>query len=580
MQPASLVQTETYLAYDVGSTHTRAYLFDVVEGVYRLVAIGHSPTTAFAPLGDPRLGRPLGDAWEGARRATEHVAELVGLPLLDEEGSLTVRALPEGPALAFAMASFGEPVRAVLMGILPSLSLASLQRVVADTYTQVVEVFSAVDPDEPETRLTRLIEAFPDVVLLAGGTDQGAESVLLEYVHLLRRAAIFWPLAQRPWILYAGNPKVAETIKEQLGKYFEVRVADNVRPSLTEERLGPARAAYWDIVRHWWIDRYPGLDQVFEETEGRLSFTAEGFRRAVRVLHTHYAPNGAGMALDVGSRYTYVWHGPRAEEAQSRVLLQGLGWGLAARAEDPAFAEHVSLHSGLDPAEVRNFLYHKALYPDTLPMSDTELALEEALAEALIADQVRAVWQTRTPSLAFALLRGGVFQGAPHPSRALLTALHGLQPLGVTVLFVDLTGALPAFGGLAELNHYAAVHLMGSVHFAPLAVVVSTRWRAGRRGVGEVLGELTLTYSNGEQMSLTMQRGLLQRLPLAPGRVGVLHIVPKRGVDVGAGYGVAVELEVPGGLMGVIVDNRGRPLPADALTEKARWTAMLPATLA
>ncbi|NPA06659.1 MAG: hypothetical protein GXO54_04560 [Chloroflexi bacterium] len=580
MQPASLVQTEMYLAYDVGSTHTRAYLFDVVEGVYRLVAIGYSPTTAFAPLGDPRLGRPMGDAWEGARRATEHLAELVGLPLLDEEGSLAVASLPEGPATAFAMASFGEPVRAVLMGILPSLSLASLQRVVADTYTQVVEVFSAVDSDDPETRLTRLIEAFPDVVLLAGGTDQGAENVLLEYAHLLRQAATFWPLAQRPWILYAGNANVAEAIKEQLGKYFEVRVADNVRPSLTEERLGPAREAYWDIVRHWWIDRYPGLDHVFEETEGRLTFTAEGFRRAARILHAYHAPSGSGMALDVGSRYTYVWYGPRPEDVQARVVVQGLGWGLHARLDDPAFVEEVSQHSGLEPAEVRNFLYHKALYPDTLPMSDTELALEEALAETLIAGQVREAWRTRTPSLSFALLRGGVFRGAPHPSRALLTALHGLQPLGVTVLVVDLTGAIPAFGVLAELNHYAAVHLMGSVHLAPLAVVVSPRWRTGRRGVGEVLGELTLTYSNGEHMSLTMQRGLLQRLPLAPGRVGLLSIVPKRGVDVGAGYGVAVEIEVPGGLMGVIVDNRGRPLPSDALTDKARWTAMLPATLA
>ncbi|NPA26114.1 MAG: hypothetical protein GXO36_00725 [Chloroflexi bacterium] len=577
---ASVVQTETYLTLDIGATHTRAYLFDVADGMYRLVALGHSNTTAFAPLGNPRFGRPVGDVWEGARRAIEHLESLVGFHLLDEEGLLSVGTNPQAPDQVFAMASFGAPVRAVLMGVLPTLSLASLERVVAGTYSHVVAKFSAVDAMDPETRLTRLVEAFPDVVALAGGTDQGAESVLLDFAYLLQRAAQFWPLAQRPWILYAGNANVAPKIERLLGQHFEIRIADNVRPKLTEERLGPARRAYWGIVRQWWVERYPGLDTVYEQAQGRLTFTAEAFRRAARILHAVYAGQGSGLALDVGSRYTYVRYGPRADDTQGRVFPWGLGEGLAAWLDQPAFWEEVSYHSHLDEAQVRNFLYQKRLYPDTLPMSEEELHLEEAVAEALMGQVLRELDETRTPALDFALVSGSVFRGAPSPGRALLTALNGLQPRGITVLLVDLAGVVPSLGVLAEVNQYAAVHLMGSVHLAPLAVVISPRWRAGRRGAPGSLGELTLTYSNGESISLTLQPGLIQRLPLAPGRMGSLSLIPHRRVDLGAGYGEAFEVQVPGALMGVIIDNRGRPLPHEALAEKARWLAMLPATLA
>ncbi len=45
-------EAETLLAIDVGSVNTRASLFDVVDGRYRLVATGRSATTAGAPLFD------------------------------------------------------------------------------------------------------------------------------------------------------------------------------------------------------------------------------------------------------------------------------------------------------------------------------------------------------------------------------------------------------------------------------------------------------------------------------------------------------------------------------------------------
>ena len=54
--PASLVQTESVLAIEVGAAVTRVVLFDVVEGQYRFVASGQAPSTAEAPFLDIGIG--------------------------------------------------------------------------------------------------------------------------------------------------------------------------------------------------------------------------------------------------------------------------------------------------------------------------------------------------------------------------------------------------------------------------------------------------------------------------------------------------------------------------------------------
>ena len=45
---SALIDAETLLAVDVGTVNTRASIFDVVDGRYRLVATAKAPSTAAA----------------------------------------------------------------------------------------------------------------------------------------------------------------------------------------------------------------------------------------------------------------------------------------------------------------------------------------------------------------------------------------------------------------------------------------------------------------------------------------------------------------------------------------------------
>jgi hypothetical protein len=85
-----------------------------------------------------------------------------------------------------------------------------------------------------------------------------------------------------------------------------------------------------------------------------------------------------------------------------------------------------------------------------------------------------------------------------------------------------------------------------------------------------------LAYSDGKCEEYELFFGDLKRIPLGPGEKVQAVIEPDRSLDVGAGKGKRVERELEGGIAGLILDCRGRPLPLDDCEERriedlSRW---------
>ena len=83
----SLVSADSLLAIDVGTTTTRAMLFDVVDGRYRFLASGSAVSTA---------GAPFHDIGEGVRRALDQLQEISGRLLLRDDESLIMPSATDG----------------------------------------------------------------------------------------------------------------------------------------------------------------------------------------------------------------------------------------------------------------------------------------------------------------------------------------------------------------------------------------------------------------------------------------------------------------------------------------------------
>ena len=96
--------------------------------------------------------------------------------------------------------------------------------------------------------------------------------------------------------------------------------------------------------------------------------------------------------------------------------------------------------------------------------------------------------------------------------------------------------------------------------------------RPGR--AGKPLVDIELRRAPDDVVRVRLVHGALQLIELADGAYADAVLRPARGVDVGAGPGVVVERKLRGGVVGVVLDGRGRRpfvVPGDRATAK-RWS--------
>ena len=234
---ASVIEGDSVLALDVGSATTRAILFDVVEGRYRFIAIGQSPSTAHAPFDDISAG---------ISEAIEKLEEITGRTFIDVEQNIISSVQEDGSGVdaIAATVSVGETLRVVVAGLLSEVSLESAKNLVETTYGRVVGSISLNDTRKDEEQIDAILKANPDLIIIAGGTDEGASKSLKKIIEIIGLAIYLLPKDKRPAIIFAGNQAMDSEIRELLESLSsEFYTASNIRPSVETEDLRSARTA-------------------------------------------------------------------------------------------------------------------------------------------------------------------------------------------------------------------------------------------------------------------------------------------------------------------------------------------------
>lgn len=570
---ASVVQGERYLVIEVGHVFTRAFLFDVVEGRYRLVSQSTMPSTWEAPVRDAR---------EGVLNALEALEQAAGLHLLDEGELLTPsRPTGEGVDRVALLISAGPPMRVAVMGILEGVSVRSGLRALEPFPIQTELVFHLNDGRTDLQRLEALLNHPLDLVMLTGGVNHGSQGALWTYARLLLRAAEYLPEGARPVLLFAGNEDLAQPLRRRLERAYQVYLAPNVRPTLGRENLQGVRKVLREIYRDHLLRIIPGADGLLELAHV-FEPVPQAWRRIAQLLAAYYDASGF-LGIYQGSGLSFCLQG-RGEQVRLRCFAYGLGHGLPMVYEE--LLENLSALRAwageLDDPHAE--LLHKLTFPETVPTSTAEAWWERGLAYWIGRHMLTTCLSpgarrrfTRSgldAHITLVLLGGGVWSSPVQHAATTLTALDLLQPRGFTVVWADITHLFAPLGILARLNPLVPVHLLDSTAFTPLAVVVAP-WGfrpRGRRPVARV----TLRWEPRQQLSVELRPGELRVLPLPPGYRGYLEVQPAGGVDVGAGPGRSWEQEVPGSWMGVVLDARGRPLvlpqePQQQWEQRSAW---------
>ncbi|MDW8050845.1 MAG: glutamate mutase L [Armatimonadota bacterium] len=566
-----MAEIRSILATDCGSTTTKAILIEKRDGEYRLINRGEAPTTVEAPFDDVTIG---------VLNATRELEELTGRQLI-QDGKILTPQIDEkrGVDLYLSTSSAGGGLQMMVMGVVRQMSAESAQRAALGAGAIIMDVIAIDDGRKDYQKIQRLRELRPDIVLLSGGTDGGTVTHLVELGELLIAAdpRPRFGTMKLP-VIFAGNKDAREEIKNLLGERFDLRIVDNIRPTLERENLGPAREAIHELFLEHVMQQAPGYSKLMTWTSADIMSTPNAVGKIMVTIAEQRGINILGV--DIGGATTDVFSVFDGNYTRTVSANLGMSYSICNVMIEAGIPNiYRWLPFDIEEYEVRNRLRNKMIRPTTIPQTYEDLLLEQAVArEALrlafihhkqLARGLKGIQQQRTigealeqtetgrtlvdmMKLNMIVGSGGVLSHAPKRAQAALMMMDAYQPEGVTMLAVDSIFMMPQLGVLSTVHPEAAAQVFDRDCLIRLGSCVAP---VGQGKEGEPC--LTIEF-NGK--SETFRYGELRVLPLGVGETIEAMLKPARGFDVGAGKGKPVEAILEGGVVGVIVDARGRPL--------------------
>jgi uncharacterized protein (TIGR01319 family) len=592
------VTDRRYLIVDVGSTTTKALVIEEVNGEYRLTWRGESGTTVEAPDENVMVG---------VRRAVAEISRLSGFPLLAGDRVVTSEA---GCSEFLATSSAGGGLQVLVCGLVKNVTAESAERTALGAGAVLLDVFSADDNRTTFKRMEALRQARPDMILLAGGVDGGKTvDFAVEFCDMLNSSKPqprFGKTYRMP-VIYAGNNLAAPLVEDTLDPAFELSVMPNLRPSFDQENLGPARDKIHELFLSHVMEQAPGYALLKEQTTAPIMPTP----LAVGKIMTHLAERDRVNILgaDIGGATTDVFS--VIDGRFNRTVSANLGMSYSAgnvltnagtenihrwlpfpislgELEDEIGSKLV--HPTSVPATIRDLLIEQALAREAMRLSliqHLELTVElpgerSALKQAMSSQLENVVRQGRAldmNKIDLLIGSGGVLSHAPRRAQAAAMLLDAFQPHGYCFLAVDSIFMMPHLGALTQKNPQAALNVLEKDCFIRLGPsfslfgVPEEQITSGERAL-----QYTLATPAGEQKG-ELKWGELTLLPLPLGQQARIRLQPYNGADIGVGKNAVLEREISGGVVGVILDCRGRKLPSLGPEDNLRQRAACLTTL-
>lgn len=575
------------LATDCGSTTTKAILMEKMDGEFRLCCRGEAPTTVEAPIED---------VTRGVLNAIAELEELTGRRILDGEHIIRPAQGKTGVDVYVSTSSAGGGLQVMVVGLVRRMTAESAQRAALGAGAIVMDVLALDDGRLPHERIAQMRELRPDMILISGGVDGGEARKVVQMTELVAAANPRARLGARyelP-VIYAGNVDAREAVAQELGDRTALTITDNLRPTLDRERLGPAREMIQELFLEHVMAQAPGYDKLIPWTDADIMPTPA----AVGSLIEHVAKSRGlnVVGVDIGGATTDVFS--VFEGVFNRTVSANLGMSYSvsnvlAEAGMDNILRWVSVE--VDTEALGTQVRNKMIRPTTIPQRLYGLRVEHAIArEALrlafeqhkfLATGLRGVQQQRDIGDAFLagglvetlvdmmaldliIGSGGVLSHAPRRSQAAMMMIDAFAPEGLTRLAVDSIFMMPHLGVLATIHPEAAEEVFERDCVVPLGTCIAP---VGRGREGQACVQVRF---EGEDIAVAC--GEVRLIPLPEGRQVEAHIEPARGFDVGAGGGRPITATLGGGVVGLIIDGRGRPIvlpddPAERREKAARW---------
>jgi hypothetical protein len=241
----------------------------------------------------------------------------------------------------------------------------------------------------------------------------------------------------------------------------------------------------------------------------------------------------------------------------------------------------------IDRKELKNSLRNKMIRPTTIPQTLEDLIIEHAVAREAIANafkhhksmarELRGVKRERTIGEIFEMAveetyinmmkvhviggTGGLLSHAPRRVQSALILIDAFQPEGITKLIQDSVFMMPHLGVLSTVHPKAALEIFEKDCLVKLGTVIAPKLKEDAHpSKGEVVLEVEAEMPEGSIIKEKVLFNEMKLITLREGEYIEIRVKPNRKCDIGAGFGKEIKAKIEGGVVGVILDGRGRPL--------------------
>ncbi len=603
-------ELRSILATDCGSTTTKAILIKKVGDVYRLIVRGEAPTTVEAPFDD---------VTKGVLNAVEEVQDLVHIRgekdrfIIKDETIEVPQDGEKGVDAYVSTSSAGGGLQMMVAGVVKSMTGESAERAALGAGAIVMDVLASNDKRLPHQRIERIRHLRPDMILLSGGIDGGTTKHVVELAEIIAAADPKPRLGSeyKLPVIYAGNKDAREAVKATLGNKVDLIITDNIRPVLERENLGPARDKIHDLFMEHVMAQAPGYKKLMAWARAE---TENGKIEEVPIMPT---PGAVGnimqtiarlenievVGVDIGGATTDVFSVFTEDKVFNRTVSANLGMSYS--------ISNVLASTGIKnilrwvpfdipETQLRNMIKNKMIRPTTIPFLAEELMLEQAIAkEALrlafeqhkeFAVTLKGTQREREISEAFSqstsgetivnmmtldilVGSGGVMSHAPRRNQSAMMMIDAFLPEGITRLAVDSIFMMPQLGVLASISEKAATEVFEKDCLIHLGTCIAPK---GKYKQGKTALNARIELPNGEIYEESIPFGEIIKLDLGVGENAKAILKPMSGLDLGAGKNNEVETTISGGVVGIIIDTRGRELHFDEKLNKETMRAHIP----
>ena len=569
-----LDKIKVILATDCGSTTTKAILIEYKDGEYRLTYRGEAPTTVEAPFED---------VTRGVLNAIIELEELSGRTILNGESMISPSSGERGIDIYISTSSAGGGLQMMVGGVVRNMTGESAQRAALGAGAIVMDILASNDGRLYHEKVKRIRELRPDMVLLSGGVDGGTVSHVVELAEIIKTANPKPRLGMnyKLPIIYAGNDKAQDNVKDTLGNISDLLMVPNIRPTLEKENLKPSRDKIHDLFMEHVMAQAPGYNKLMEWTDCPIMPTPGAVGEIIKKISE--VENISVVGVDIGGATTDVFSVFNGEFNRTVSANLGMSYSIC-NVLSEAGVENVSrwVPFEIDSLKLTNRIANKMIRPTTIPQTLEDLKIEQALArEALrlsfiqhkeFAVSLKGVQQERTISDTFdqkisgqtivdmrkldlIVGSGGVLSHAPRRSQAMRMLIDSFLPVGITQIAVDSIFMMPQLGVLSTLHEQAALEVF---HKDCLIKLGSCICPIGQYKKNQELFSYIISRENNKYEGVIKSGDLI--LLALPNEEYDCTLIPNANVDLGFGKGNEFEGVVYGGEVGVVLDGRGREI--------------------